>query len=199
MENIIQQLVAATNNQHKLSEIRPLLEPDFRILSLDEIGCSEELQETQNSLEGNSRQKAEYIYQQYKLPCFADDSGLEVEALGGQPGVYSARYAGEQKNSDDNIDLLLRNLSGLANRNARFRTVITLIGLGPIQIFEGIVSGEILKEKRGSFGFGYDPVFRPHGYSKTFAEMPIEQKNQFSHRAIAIRKLITFLKNYRNA
>ncbi len=192
---IARQIVAATNNQHKLSEIRPLIEPDFRILSLDEIGCFIDLPETQNTLEGNSLQKASYVFDHFHLPCFADDTGLEVEALDGAPGVYSARYAGEQKNSDDNMALLLKNLSGQKNRKARFRTVITLIGLDGIQNFEGIINGSILEVRRGTAGFGYDPVFLPDGSSKTMAEMPLREKNLISHRGQAIRKLIDYLKS----
>lgn len=190
------QIVAATNNQHKISEIRPLIEPDFRILSLDDIGCTEELPETQNSLEGNSLQKAEYVYNHFRLPCFADDTGLEVKALNGEPGVYSARYAGEQRQSSDNIALLLKNLSGESNRSARFRTVITLVGLDGTRTFEGVVNGVILREARGSAGFGYDPVFQPEGYDKTMAEMTLDEKNAISHRALAVKKLVAYLKSY---
>lgn len=188
-------LVAATNNQHKLSEIRPLLEPDFRILSLDEIGCLEELPETGDTLEANSYQKAKYVHDHYSVPCFADDTGLEVEALGGAPGVFSARYAGSQRRSDDNINLLLKNLSGKEDRRARFRTVITLIGIGSTRIFEGTIQGTILPDGRGSGGFGYDPVFQPEGYSKTMAEMTLPEKNAISHRGKALEKLVAFLKN----
>lgn len=186
----------ASNNNHKLAEIRPLLEPDFRILSLQEIGCYEELPETTNTIEGNSLQKAQYVFDKFKIPCFADDTGLEVEALNQAPGVYSARYAGEKKNSNDNINLLLKNLKTEENRNARFRTVITLIGLGDPQVFEGIVPGMILTEKKGSDGFGYDPVFQPLGHNKSFAQMRLEEKNLISHRGLAIQKLIVFLKKY---
>jgi len=189
-------LVAATNNQHKISEIRPLIEPDFRILSLAEIGCQEELPETEDTLEGNSLQKAAYVYNNFQLPCFADDTGLEVEALYGAPGVFSARYAGEHKNSEENIALLLKNLSGNPNRKARFRTVITLIGLNGVEKFEGIVNGTILEEKRGQAGFGYDPVFQPDGYNKTMAEMSLEEKNLISHRGLAIKKLADYLKSH---
>ena len=193
-----QQLVAATNNQHKLSEIRPLIEPDFRLLSLDDIGCEDELPETTNTLEGNSLQKASYIFERYHLPCFADDTGLEVEALKGAPGVYSARYAGDQRNSDDNIELLLSNLKDKQNRRARFRTIITLITTSETHLFEGIVSGEILETKHGAGGFGYDPVFRPEGFNKTMAEMSMDEKNHISHRGQAIRKLVNHLKSMRN-
>jgi XTP/dITP diphosphohydrolase len=192
-------LCFASNNEHKLSEIRPLLEPDFRILSLVDIRCFEELEETQNTLEGNSFQKADYVFRKYNVPCIADDSGLEVEALNGQPGVFSARYAGPQKNSEDNMNLLLRKLENTAERNAQFRTIITLIGIGPTRLFEGIVKGTITREKRGTKGFGYDPIFQPVGFNQTFAEMTISEKNKFSHRALAIQKLITFLKTRRTA
>ena len=191
------QIVAATNNAHKLSEIRPLLEPDFRILSLQEIGCAEELPETAETIEGNSLQKASYVFERYHLPCFADDTGLEVEALNGEPGVYSARYAGSQRNSADNMALVLRKLSEQKNRRARFKTVITLIGLGKVESFDGIIEGVILSEARGNGGFGYDPIFQPDGSSRTLAEMTLTEKNGISHRAIAIRKLVAFLRAYK--
>lgn len=173
-----------------------MLGPDLRILSLDDIGCHEELPETENTLEGNSFQKANYVYRNFHLPCFADDTGLEVEALNGAPGVFSARYAGEQKNSEDNVAMLLKNLSGKSNRKARFRTVITLLGFDGVKTFEGIVKGLILPEKRGSAGFGYDPVFQPDGYGKTMAEMTLREKNRISHRAMAVKDLVDYLKNY---
>ena len=187
------QIVVATNNEHKLSVIRPLIAPDFRILSLQDIGCSEELPETSDTLEGNSIQKASFVFDKYGLPCIADDTGLEVKALNGEPGVYSARYAGDQKNSENNIKLLLTRLANEVNRSARFRTVITLITATGIRIFEGTLSGEILRARRGTSGFGYDPVFQPEGYSKTLAEMTLKEKNQISHRAIAIKKLVAYL------
>lgn len=193
-EHTRHQLVAATNNQHKLSEIRPLLEPDFRILSLEEIGCQEELPETRDTLEGNSLQKAQFVYDRFRLPCIADDTGLEVEALNGEPGVYSARYAGEQRNSEDNIALLLSRLAHQQNRRARFRTIITLIGSAGVKIFEGTVTGIILAERRGASGFGYDPVFQPDGYPQTLAEMTLDEKNMISHRARAIKKLVDYLR-----
>ena len=188
-------VIAATNNQHKLSEIRPLIEPDFRILSLEDIGCHTELPETSDTLEGNAFQKASFIFENYNLPCFADDTGLEVEALNGEPGVYSARYAGEHKSSSDNIDLLLKRLSSESNRKARFRTAITLVGVekGPVY-FEGTVNGTIISERRGNSGFGYDPVFIPDGYSKTYAEMTLQEKSALSHRAIAVKKLEQYLR-----
>jgi XTP/dITP diphosphohydrolase len=188
------QIVAATNNQHKISEIRPLLEPDFRILSLGDIGCHEELPETSDTLEGNSFQKAHYVFEKAGLPCFADDTGLEVEALNGAPGVFSARYAGPGKQSADNIDLLLKNLLGKGDRNARFRTVITLMGVDGVQVFNGTVYGKILSEPRGDGGFGYDPVFQPDGLSKSMAEMTLQEKNAISHRAMAIQKLVAYLR-----
>jgi XTP/dITP diphosphohydrolase len=185
----------ATNNRHKLEEIQDIIGADVDLVSLSDIGCFEELPETQSTLEGNSLQKAEHVFQNYKVPCFADDTGLEVEALNGEPGVYSARYAGEHKNSDDNIDLLLKKLNNISNRKGRFRTVITLVGFHEQPVaFEGIVDGAIINERRGSSGFGYDPVFIPEGYTKTFAEMTLQEKSMLSHRAIALRKLETFLK-----
>jgi XTP/dITP diphosphohydrolase len=186
----------ATNNKNKLEEVWHLLAPDFRLLSLDDIGCSEELPETQPTIEGNSLQKAEYVFTNYRIPCFADDTGLEVEALHGAPGVISARYAGAHRSSEDNINLLLLNLNDKHNKRARFRTVITLLGYGRPQYFEGIVNGTIIGEKRGTMGFGYDPVFVPDGYKKTMAEMTLEEKNLISHRAVAIHKLVDFLKTY---
>lgn len=166
----------------------------LRVLSLKDIGCNEELPETQDTLFGNAQQKAKYVRDHYQIPCFADDTGLEVDELHGEPGVYSARYAGMKRNSEDNIQLLLKNLEGISNREAQFRTVISLqMPLGE-WFFEGIVKGTILKEKRGSDGFGYDPVFLPQGSTKTLAEMSMEEKNKISHRAIAVRGLVDFLK-----
>ena len=187
------QIVAATNNQHKLSEIRPLLEPDFRILSLEDIGCYDELPETSATIEGNSMQKASYVYEKYKVPCIADDTGLEVTSLNGEPGVYSARYAGDHKNSDDNIALLLARLGNAPDREARFKTVITLVSAKGFKTFEGIIDGKILYERRGSGGFGYDSVFQPTGYNKTLAEMTLGEKNKISHRGLAIEKLVQYL------
>ena len=189
-------LCFATNNKHKLEEVVPLLKGSFDLLSLDQIGCKDELPETQNTISGNSFQKAEFVYNHFTTPCFADDTGLEVDALNGAPGVYSARYAGDHRSSDDNINLLLENLKGNQNRKARFCTIITLIGLTPQPVFfEGIIEGVIIEERRGSTGFGYDPVFVPKGYNLTFAEMTLDQKNTLSHRAIATKKLIEYLKN----
>lgn len=189
-------LCFATNNQHKLDEVRQLLGSRFEVLSLEDIGCREELKEEQNTLEGNSLQKAKYIYDQFGIDCFADDTGLEVEALNGEPGVYSARYAGEHRSSEDNMSLLLEKLSNQSNRKARFRTVITLILHDQTFQFDGIAKGEILERKRGEKGFGYDPVFLPNGISKSMAELSGEEKNAISHRGEAVRKLIEFLLSY---
>ena len=197
----VRNLCFATNNAHKLDEVRAILGTRFQILSLEDIArlsgsqiSNEELPEERDTLEGNSLQKAEYVFNTYKTSCFADDTGLEVEVLGGAPGVYSARYAGEQRNSEDNIHMLLKNLRGQQNRNARFRTVISLVQPHGVHQFEGIVEGVILEERRGKGGFGYDPVFLPKGFSKTLAEMKMEEKNQISHRARATEKLVEFLK-----
>lgn len=184
----------ATNNQHKIQEVRAILSPDFPLVGLEQIGCTEELPEERDTMEGNSLQKAEYVFNNYKVTCFADDSGLEVDALNGAPGVYSARYAGPQKNSQDNIRLLLKNLAGISNRKARFRTVITLITPALTKQFEGIVEGHIIDELKGTLGFGYDPVFVPVGFDKTLAEMSLDEKNKISHRAIALAKLVEYLK-----
>ncbi len=183
----------ATNNRHKLEEIQAVLHKGIVLTTLQDIGCSEELAEDQDTLEGNSFQKADYVFRKYNVDCFADDTGLEVAALGGAPGVYSARYAGPQRNADDNIDLLLRNLATATDRRARFRTVITLITRQGTNTFEGIVNGVILNERRGSGGFGYDPVFLPDGSSRSMAELTMAEKNEISHRAVAVRKLVNFL------
>lgn len=187
----------ATNNKHKLEEVKHVVGQHIQLLSLQEINCYEELPETRNTLEGNSLQKAEYVYTHHGVACFADDTGLEVDALQGAPGVYSARYAGDHKNSDDNINLLLENLNGTTNRKARFRTVISLVGIEdqPV-LFEGIIFGHIITERRGSSGFGYDPVFMPQGHDRTFAEMSLDEKNKLSHRAIAVKKLEVYLKSH---
>ncbi len=187
-------LCFATNNQHKIEEVRAHLGPDFPLAGLSEIGCTEDLAEDQSTLEGNSFQKAEYVFKNYGVACFADDTGLEVEILHGAPGVYSARYAGDQRNAADNMKLLLKNLEGAENRKAQFRTVITLMTSAFTRQFEGIVSGQIINEYRGSGGFGYDPIFLPDGYNKTLAEMSMEEKNTISHRARAVNKLVDFLK-----
>ena len=195
-------IVFATNNQHKLQEIREILGDQFEILSLADIGCHEDIPETGNTLEANAHQKAEYVFDHYHIDCFADDTGLEVDALGGAPGVHSARYAeGADHNSEANMAKLLRELGDNDNRKARFRTVISLIqmeGGNPVcsreYQFEGVVEGRIDREKHGSEGFGYDPVFIPEGYDKSFAELGEEIKNQISHRARAVKKLAEWLK-----
>ena len=186
-------LCFATNNQNKIAEIAQILGDEFKIQSLKDIGCTEELPENQNTLEGNSLEKAQYVFGHYHSSCFADDTGLEVEALNGDPGVISARYAGMQKDNNDNIDLLLNNLNNVENRKAQFRTVITLITQSGIKQFEGLIKGEILTSRRGDKGFGYDPIFQPTGYSKSFAELSMTEKNNISHRALAFNKLINFL------
>lgn len=187
-------LVFATNNRHKLDEVQKIVgRSSFRIKSLSEIGCHEEIPETADTLEGNALLKARYVKEHYGYDCFADDTGLEVEALGNAPGVYSARYAGEEKSSEANIRKLVTALEGETNRKARFRTVIALILNGKEQLFEGIVQGKIIEEKKGVSGFGYDPVFVPEGYTQTFAEMGNETKNAISHRAEAVKKLEAYL------
>ncbi len=191
-------LVLASNNKHKLEEMRAILGGKVEILSLSDINCHDEIPEEQDTIEGNALQKARYIHDKYNLDCFADDTGLEVECLNGEPGVYSARYAGEHPTFDDNIAKLLANMEGHENRNARFRTAIALILGGKEYIFEGEVKGQIIKEYRGYNGFGYDPVFLPDGYSQTFAELPAEIKNKISHRGNAAKKLAEFL-NKNNA
>ncbi|SIN98574.1 non-canonical purine NTP diphosphatase [Algoriphagus halophilus] len=183
----------ATNNQKKIEEVKAALGNDVEILSLEEIGCHEELPETGDTLEHNAFQKAQYVKDHYGVDCFADDTGLEVDALEGEPGVYSGRYAGEPRSDERNIDLLLKNLGASSNRTARFKTVIALLIGDEKYKFEGIAEGEILKERIGSGGFGYDPIFKPDGFSKTFAELNMEEKNAISHRGKAVRGLINFL------
>lgn len=194
MSQLARELVFATNNPHKLSEVQHLLGESFKLLSLQDISLIEEIPEDHDTLEKNALQKAWHIYSKTNRNCFADDTGLEVDALDGRPGVYSARYAGEGKNPKDNIKKLLHELSGVENRKARFRTVIALIIEGNEFLFEGIVNGQIINVERGVDGFGYDPVFQPDGYSLTFAEMNLDSKNQISHRARAVNQLVDFLK-----
>jgi XTP/dITP diphosphohydrolase len=186
-------MVVATNNAHKLKEIAAILGQEIELLSLKDIQCYADIPETADTLEGNARQKAMYIYENYGMDCFADDTGLEVEALGGAPGVFSARYAGEGHDSEANMQKLLKELAGKENRKAQFRTVICLIRNGKEHLFEGIVKGEIIQEKRGGEGFGYDPIFVPEGYDLTFAELGDDVKNTISHRARAVEKLCQFL------
>ena len=190
-------IVFATNNKHKLSEIRDILGNEIEVLSLDEINCHTDIPETSDTLEGNALQKAHYVYDNYHISCFADDTGLEVDALGGEPGIYSARYAGNNHDSEANMTKLLAKLGDNKNRKARFRTVIALILDGKNveeKIFEGIVEGSIIKERRGGEGFGYDPIFQPEGYNHTFAELGSDIKNKISHRARATAKLVDELK-----
>ena len=186
-------IVVATNNAHKLKEIAAILGQEIELLSLKDIQCFADIPETADTLEGNARQKAMYIYENYGMDCFADDTGLEVEALGGAPGVFSARYAGDGHDSEANMQKLLKELAGKENRKAQFRTVICLIRNGKEHLFEGIVKGEIIQEKRGGAGFGYDPIFVPEGYDLTFAELGNDVKNTISHRARAVEKLCQFL------
>ncbi len=187
-------LVFATNNLHKVDEVKHKLNGLYSIQTLCEIGCHEDIPETADTLEGNALQKARYLYEKYGCNCFADDTGLEVEVLDNAPGIYSARYAGEAKNSDENMKKLLRELFGKTNRKARFRTVIALIRDGKEYLFEGIVDGQILEERQGDEGFGYDPVFLPDGYEKSFAQLSMTEKNAISHRGRAVEKLLAFLK-----
>ena len=189
----MKKVVFATNNPNKLSEVRQMLK-DMEIVSLSECGIVEDIPETSDTIEGNSRQKARYIHDRLHIDCFADDTGLEVEALGGEPGVRSARYAGEGKRSEENIALLLERLGDKSNRRARFRTVITLILNGREHLFEGVVEGVITHERHGEGGFGYDPVFMPDSYDTTFAQMDAGSKNAISHRGRAIARLVDFLK-----
>jgi XTP/dITP diphosphohydrolase len=189
-------LCFATNNTHKIKEIEHKLEGlDIVLCSLKDIGCTQELPENQKTLGGNSLEKAEFVYNQFGVDCFADDTGLEVFALDGEPGVYSARYAGDSKNPEANMDLLLQNMKGVKDRRAQFRTVITLIINGKKKQFEGVVHGRILEEKRGGHGFGYDHIFQPNHYDETIAQMPLVEKNKISHRAIALEKLVNQLKS----
>ena len=186
-------LVFATNNVHKLEEIKAILKDEIEILSLADINCHADIPETADTLEGNARLKSEYVYAHYGLDCFADDTGLEVEALNGAPGVFSARYAGEGHDAQANMKRLLKEMEEKNNRKAQFRTVISLIEKGEEKQFEGVVKGTITREKRGENGFGYDPVFQPDGCKQTFAEMGNEMKNKISHRARAVEALCQYL------
>lgn len=189
-------LYFASQNKHKIQEINQVLDGKYLVKSAYDLGQTEELEETGNTLESNALQKARFIHQKFKVNCFADDSGLEVESLNNEPGVYSARYAGEQRNANDNMDLLLKKLENKSNRSASFKTVIALIVDDKEYIFEGKIDGEITLEKRGKNGFGYDPVFVPNGHQKTFAEMNPDEKNAISHRAVAVKKLVEFIKQH---
>lgn len=189
-------LIFASSNAGKIKELKALMPASIDLLGINDISCTEEIPETQATIEGNASQKAFYIFDNYHVNCFADDTGLEVEALDGRPGVLSARYAGESKNPEDNMNKLLGELGGVANRNARFKTVISLVINGKEKRFEGIVNGIILTEKRGQKGFGYDPIFVPEGYTQTFAEMDLTEKNKISHRAIAVKALVAHLHDF---
>ncbi len=192
----MKQIIFATNNKHKLEEARAIIGDSFQVLSLDDIACTEELPETSSTLEGNAAQKAMFVHHRYNVSCFADDTGLEIEALDGEPGVFSARYAGEENNSERNMAKVLDKMEGVNNRRARFRTVIALIIDGELYQFEGIVNGSIAENKKGDNGFGYDPIFVPVGYDLSFAQLPIEVKNSISHRALAIEELSKSLINF---
>ncbi|WP_396600554.1 non-canonical purine NTP diphosphatase [Algibacter sp. R77976] len=189
------QLVFATNNLNKLKEVQALIPSNIKLLSLKDIGCFEDVPETRNTIEGNATQKAEYIKEQYGFDCFADDTGLEVGALNGAPGVYSARYAGEQRSTQDNMNKLLEELTSKTNRNAQFKTVVALHLNNNLRTFTGICKGEITKTKHGDKGFGYDPIFKPNTFNETFAEMDLSLKNSIGHRGKAITKLVEFLKS----
>lgn len=189
------QLVFATNNQNKLKEVQSLIPKHIKLLSLKDIGCLEDIPETQATIEGNAIQKAEYIKDNYGYDCFADDTGLEVTALNGEPGVYSARYAGEKRDANDNMDKLLLNLKDKENRSAQFKTVIALHLNGKLKTFSGICKGEITSEKHGGQGFGYDPIFKATGFDKTFAEISLDEKNRVGHRGKAVKLLVEFLFN----
>lgn len=186
-------LVFATNNPNKLKEVQEMLSDHIELVSLKDIGCFEDIPETASTLEGNAKIKADHITNKYGYDCFADDTGLEVDSLNGEPGVYSARYGGEEKNAEKNMDKLLINLKGKSDREAQFRTIVTLNLNGKSYDFEGVCKGEIIKERSGSGGFGYDPIFKPNGYDETFAEMSSDEKNKISHRGLAIQKLVSYL------
>lgn len=188
-------LIFATQNENKIKEIESGLTGNFEILNLKAFGFTDEIPENAATLEGNALEKARFIFHRFKLNTISDDTGLEVESLNGEPGIYSARYAGGSKSAEDNMDKLLANLQGKENRKARFRTVIALIIDGKEILFEGIAKGEITQQRSGTLGFGYDPIFKPDGYDITFAEMSMEEKNRISHRALALRKLIKYLNN----
>ncbi|RUA12340.1 MAG: non-canonical purine NTP pyrophosphatase [Flavobacteriia bacterium] len=189
-------IVFATNNKNKVKEVKAMLPDDIEILSLKDIGCTEEIVEDADTIEGNARIKADYVTKNYGYDCFADDTGLEVDALNGAPGVYSARYAGEEATYEDNVEKMLKEMKGKSDRKARFVTVAALNLEGKQYLFKGVCEGKILKEKRGHAGFGYDPIFQPEGFKRSFAEMDLEEKGKISHRGKAMKKLITFLLGY---
>ncbi len=192
---MMKKFVFATNNLHKLEEVNAIIDDKIELLTLNDINCHTDIPETADTLEGNALIKAKFVYDNYHKDCFGDDTGLEVEALNGEPGVYSARYAGDGHDSEANIKKLLHNLDGIENRKARFRTVFALIADGKEHYFEGLINGEIIKVRKGTAGFGYDSIFVPEGYTQTFAEMGNDIKNKISHRAIATQKLCKFLQS----
>ena len=190
------QIVFATNNKNKIKEVQSLVPEHIKLLSLEDIGCNEEIPETTGTIEGNAQQKANYVKDNYGYDCFADDTGLEVEALNGEPGVDTAYYAGPQRNADDNMNKLLSNLKNATSRSAQFKTVIALHLNGVLKTFTGICKGEITTEKQGDKGFGYDPIFKAKGFTKTFAEISLEEKNKIGHRGKAVSQLIEFLNQF---
>jgi XTP/dITP diphosphohydrolase len=192
---MMKELVFATGNPNKVREVNELLGQEFTVKSLVDIGCQEELPETNPTIAANAVQKAQYVFERYGVDCFAEDTGLEIDALGGEPGVFSARYAGEEKNDLANIQLALKKLEGQSDRSARFRTVVALVLGGKVHTFEGLAAGSIRTAMSGEGGFGYDPIFQPAGYGITFAEMPSAEKNKISHRGKAVRQLVAFLKS----
>ncbi len=187
------QLIFATHNKNKAIEIQSIVPEGIQIITLDDLNCKEDIPETEKTLEGNAVLKSRFVVEKFHLNCFADDTGLEIEALNGEPGVYSARYAGEPCDSERNMQRVLDNLSEVENRNAQFRTVISLFWEGEMYLFEGVVKGRIVEEKRGEDGFGYDPIFEPENCGKTFAEMHLTEKNNLSHRSRALKKMVEFL------
>lgn len=191
----MKKIVFATNNQHKLVEVREILAPHYQIISLAELNCFDDIAETATTLDGNAIIKAQYIFDKFGVDCFADDTGLEVEALNGEPGVYSARYAGEDQNAKANVAKLLHNMTDISNRKACFKTVIALLINGEITLFEGRIDGTIASTPTGDTGFGYDPIFIPQGFSQSFAELGSDVKNSISHRALAVKKLADYLKS----
>lgn len=190
------ELVFATGNENKVKEIQKVMPEGIVVKSLKDIGCTEDIPETAPDLQGNALQKVRYVVEKYGVNCFSDDTGLEIQALNGEPGVYSARYAGEQKNSEDNMDLVLTKLEGVTNRKAQFRTAVALVLNGEEYLFEGKVEGEIREDRSGGEGFGYDPIFEPENCGRTFAEMTLEEKSKMSHRARAIAKMTHFLSEF---
>lgn len=192
----MKKIVFATHNLHKFKEIQAIVSSGIELVNLDDINCREDIPENEPTIAGNALAKARYVLENYGYNCFADDTGLEIEALNGEPGVYSARYAGNDATFADNTQKVLRKVKGQTNRKARFKTVIALTLDGREELFEGIVNGTILTQPRGTGGFGYDPIFLPDGYTQTFAEMPLQKKNQISHRALATVQLVNFLNNY---